>query len=360
MVETRKPPRTNLARGFERLWLALEESDPDWLRLTQSLKTVLAVLLTLGMIYPFAPDDSFLCAVGAGFLMQSGEGANRRWQQLTMVISGLAIIIVAVLGAAASSHQELKEALLIVVAFLIFYLRRFVPRRQGFTAYGFVVCLLATVLPGGGAQALTHAEVLAAALLVAFFVFFFIRPPNPLRAFAVGTRVFCVSIADLLRTLGIKSEAKQVAKFEHLVKRALRFNQALADSFVPGPDSALTDELLVGQYDAWQSLQMLQDSLSHLTPADAKRLPEVWRALESALDSLAASFDLPLDPRLEADPTGTPERLNALQIELLRSAGRPDRSWVYFGGILLAGRRLLSQAERLASSLQASAARGGL
>jgi hypothetical protein len=173
----------------------------------------------------------------------------------------------------------------------------------------------------------------------------------------VGTRVFCISVADLFRALGVQGETKQAAKYEHLVKRALRFNQALADSFVPGPDSKLTDELLVEQYDAWQSLQMLQDSLSRLTAADAERLPHVWRLLQSALDALASCFDQTSDPSSEADSTIASQRLNALQIELLRSGGQPDRSWVYFGGILLAGRRLETQAERLASSLKAGAMR---
>ena len=345
-------PGIDWAGGFERLWLTLEAMDPDWLRLTQSLKTVLAVVLTLAIIYPFTGSDLFLSAIGAGFLMQCGEGANRRRQQLTMLICGLALILLAVLGAAANSHREAKEALVIVVAFLTFYLRRFIPRRPGFTAYAFVICLLATVLPGGREQAITHAEVLAAALLVAFVVFFFIRPPNPRRAFAVSTRVFCRSVADLLRAIGRQSNAIEAGKFEHLVKRSLRHSQALSDSLVPSPDTKLTDELLLGQYDAWQSLQMLQDSLGRLTATDAERLPVVWSALLAALEALANSFDRPLGPQPEGGAITSGQSMNGLQIELLRSGGQPDRSWVYFGGIVLAGRRLEAQAHQLAASLK--------
>ena len=346
------------AGRLERLRLTLEAMDPDWLRLAQSLKTVLAVVLTLGIIYPFAPDDSFLSAIGAGFLMQCGEGANRRRQQLTLIICGLALILLAVLGAAANSHREAKEALVIIVAFLTFYLRRFITRRPGFTAYGFVVCLLATVLPGGRQQAVTHSEALAVALLVAFVVFFYLRPPNPLRAFAVSTRVFCRSVADLLRALGGQSSANTVAKYEHLVKRALRYSQALADSLVPGSDTELTDELLLGQYDAWQTLQMLQDSLGRLSTADALRLPVVWSALLAALEALATSFERQLEPKPEGGATTSSPSMNGLQIELLRSGGQPDGSWVYFGGIILAGRRLEAQASRLAGSLKSRAGEG--
>ena len=352
MDRSNTTPGTDWAGGLERLWLTLEAMDPDWLRLTQSLKTVLAVVLTLAVLYPFAQGDFFLSAIGAGFLMQCGEGANRRRQQLTLVICGLALILLAVLGAAANSHRELKEALVIVVAFLTFYLRRFIPRRPGFTAYGFVICLVATVLPGGRQQEFSHAEALAAALLVAFVVFFYVRPPNPLRAFAVSTRVFCRSVADLLRTLGEPSNGVTAAKFEHLVKRALRHSQALADSLVPGPDSKLTDELLLGQYDAWQSLQMLQDSLGRLTTEDAERLPVVWSALSAALEGLAKSFDRPLGPEPEGGPITSGRSMNGLQIELLRSGGQPDRSWVYFGGIVLAGRRLEARAHQLVGSLE--------
>jgi hypothetical protein len=352
MARSSTKPGIDLAGRVERLWLTLEAMDPDWLRLTQSLKTVLAVVLTLGIVYPFASSDSFLSAVGAGFLMQCGEGANRRRQQLTLVICGLALILLAVLGSAANSHREAKEALVIAVAFLTFYLRRFITRRPGFTAYGFVVCLLATVLPGGRQQAVTHAEALAVALLVAFIVFFYLRPPNPLRAFAVSIRVFCRSVADLLRSLGGRSNPQTVAKYEHLVKRALRYSQALSDSLVPGEDTELPDELLLGQYDAWQSLQMLQDSLGRLTAADAERSPVVWSALVAALEALATSFEGPLEPEPKTGATVSSPNMDGLQIELLRSGGQPDRSWVYFGGIVLAGRRLDAQANRLAGSLK--------
>jgi hypothetical protein len=352
MERSNTQPAIDWAGGLERLWLTLEAMDPDWLRLTQSLKTVLAVVLTLGILYPFAGGDLFLSAVGTGFLMQCGEGANRRRQQFTLVICGMALILLAVLGAAASSHREEKEALVVVVAFLTFYLRRFITRRPGFTAYGFVVCLLATVLPGGRQQAISHAEALAVALLVAFVVFFYLRPPNPLRAFAVSTRVFCRSVADLLRALGGQSNAITAAKYEHLVKRALRHSQALSDSLVPGPDTRLTDELLLGQYDAWQTLQMLQDSFARLTTADAERLPVVWSALVAALEALATSFERPLEPERNGGAATSSLSMNGLQIELLRSVNEPDRSWVYFGGIVLAGRRLDAQAHQLAGCLK--------
>ena len=358
MEQSNTQPGIDWAGKLERLQLTLEAMDPDWLRLTQSLKTVLAVMLTLAIIYPLAPGDVFLSAVGAGFLMQCGEGANRRRQQITLIIFGLAVILLAVLGAAANSHREAKEVLVIVVAFLTFYLRRFVTRRPGFTAFGFVVCLLATVLPGGRQQAVSHTEALAVALLVAFVVFFYLRPPNPLRALAVSTRVFCRSVADLLRALGGQSDARTVAKFEHLVKgRGLHYSQALSDNMVPGPETKLTDELLLGQYDAWQTLQMLEDSLGRLTAADAERLPVVWSALLAALEVVATSFERPLTPEPEGGVTTSSQSMTGLQIELLRSGGQPDRSWVYFGGIILAGRRLDAQASRLAGSLKSRSGR---
>ena len=203
-----------------RLRITLEASDPGWLRLTQSLKTVLAVLLTMGILYAIPPADLFLARLGAGFLMQCGEGINRRRQRITFLICGLAAIGLASLGALASSSRELRELLVIVVAFLTFYLRRFIPHRPGFTAYGFVLCLLATVFPGGSERAVSHAEVMAIAFLVAFAVFFRVRPPNPFDAFDVGTRIFCSGVAGFLRSIATNPLGERTGRSEHLVKRA--------------------------------------------------------------------------------------------------------------------------------------------
>lgn len=352
MEPSNEQTRGNWTSGLERLWLAWEASDPDWLRLTQSLKTLLAVLLTMGIVYLLAPGDLFVSAIGAGFLMQCGEGVTRRRQQLTLVLCGLAVMVLAAFGAAVSSHREAREALIIAVAFLTFYLRRFVPRRPGFTAYAFVVCLLATVLPGGRDRALMHTEVLGIASIVAFLVFFYIRPANPIQAFAAGTRIFCTTVANFLYSLGPECDDRQAAKNQHLVKRALRFNQALADGLEDGVADRTIDELLVGQYDVWQTLEMLQDSLCHLAAEDLQRLPGICTVLREALDGLATSFDRRNGRQLEASLPPARKSMNAVQIELLRSNGEPDYSWVHLGGVVQAGRRLEAQAERLVEALQ--------
>jgi hypothetical protein len=349
---TKAAARLDWSGARQRLWLAWQASDPDWLRLTQSLKTVLAVVVTLGIVYPLAPGNVFLSAIGAGFLMQCGEGTTRLRQQLTLLLCGLALMLLASLGAAASSHRELREALIIVVAFLTFYLRRFVTRRPGFTAYAFVVCLLATVLPGGREQAVRHIEVLGVALTVAFVVFFYLRPPNYRNAFAAGTRVFCACVGSLLRVLDVESDPQESTSYQHLVKRALRFNQALADGLQDGPDSQAIDELLVGQYDVWQSMEMLEDSLGHLQKSNLERLPGIAKAMRVGLDNLACAFDRRGAGPDEQGQPASARCLSALEIELLRSKSHPDRSWVYLGGILLAGRRLETQAERMAERVR--------
>lgn len=346
-----EPIQVACADGIERLRLTLHANDPSWLRLTQSLKTVLAVLLTMGIVYWLAPADLFLASVGAGFLMQCGEGVDRRRQQMTMLVCALAAITLAATGAMAGAHLLLRDILIVGVAFFTFYLRRFVPRRPGFTAYGFVLCILATVLPGGAEHGAQHALVLAVAAVVAFVVFFFIRPPDPPRAFAVGTRVFCSCTADLLSVLVDSSPALRAARYQHLVQRALRFNQALADSLQPGTETERINELLLGQYDVWQLLQMLEDSLGHLSPADAQRFPRVWGGLINAIAELASTFHLAGTAYREEPSTPVCAHMRALEEKLLRADVSPDASWVHFGGIVLAGCRLEVQAERLINML---------
>jgi hypothetical protein len=346
-----KPRNTESAGWLERLRLILEASDPGWLRLTQSVKTVVAVLLTMGIIYSLEPGDLFLGSVGAGFLMQCGEGVSRRRQQITLVTCGLAFIALAALGAAAGSPRELKEILIIAVAFLTFYLRRFITRRPGFTAYGFVVFLLSTVFPGGRGQALSHVEVLAIAFIVSYAVFFFIRPPEPHRAYAIGTRIFCSSVADLLHTLSLARPGERADRCEHLVKRALRFNQALADNFLPGSESFWTDELLAEQYETWQLLQMLQDSLTHLCPQDEQLRPAAWGALRAGLEGLSEKYAELGVTQSRLPPPGN-QIMQPLADALLATGADADISWAYFGSILMAARRMENQVARLAGILR--------
>jgi hypothetical protein len=284
--------------------------------------------------------------------MQCGEGVSRRRQQLTLLTCGLAAVALVALGAAASSRQELRELLVIVVAFLTFYLRRFIPRRPGFTAYGFVLCLLATVFPGGSEQALSHAEVLAISFTVAFAVFFIVRPPNPLEAFAVGTRIFCSSVANLLEALAENPTGKRAGRCEHLVKRALRFNQALADNFLPGSESLWSDKLLLEQYEAWQLTQMLRDSLDHLSAARSTSQTKIWPTVRASLQGLARYYESLGIGGDSAKPIETVDVMHLLKSEVVTGESKPDLSWAYLGGILLAGRRMQSQAMRLASILR--------
>jgi hypothetical protein len=182
---------------------------------------------------------------------------------------------------------------------------------------------------------------------VAFLVFFFIRPPNPARAFAAGARIFGIGVANFLHSLEPGCDERLTAKNQHLVTRTLQFNQALADSLEDEVNSKQIDELLIAQYDVWQSLEMLQDSLGHLSSEDIERMPGVKNALSDALASLAAAFDPRTERANGAGLSSSGKSMNVLQIELLRPGSQPDRSWVYFGGVLLAGRRLETQTDRL-------------
>ena len=132
---------------------------------------------------------------------------------------------------------------------------------------------------------------LAIAFAVAFAVFFIVGPPNPLEAFAVGTRIFCSSVADLLEALAEDPPGKRTGRCEHLVKRALRFNQALDDNFLPGSESLWSDKLLLEQYEAWQLMQMLQNSLDHLSSARATSQTKIWPALRASLQGLARYYE---------------------------------------------------------------------
>jgi hypothetical protein len=284
VCQTASPPAAWSTAAVER-WAR----DPGALRLTQGLKTVLAVLLVLVVLRPFVPFYQMLPgALGTGFLMQCGEGTTRRQRQLTMVVSGLVMILLAVVGGMLEGYEEIKEILIVVVAFLTFYVRRYVPGKPGFTSYGFVTFLLASILPGGLERAAMNAVLLVVALVVAFTVFFLIRPPDVLGAFAQTVRARCAAQAVLLHQPSVAA-TNLSSRIQRVIVRLGALAQALLDAAPPGPIRERAEELQREQIDIRQMVQMLLNALVQIE-ADPDRPAEVMPLLKPVLEAYAVDF----------------------------------------------------------------------
>lgn len=312
--------RVNPVNHFRRWTGALQERDPGLLRLTQALKTVLAVVVSLCIFYRSPTETRLFAAISTAFLMQCTSTGSRRRQQETMLISGLSMILVAGLGSGLFRHPWAQHLLLIVLAFIVFYVMRFLPDQNQFPTFGFILCLLAIHLGGGTAGAGRDVLASGVALPVSFSTFFFLRPPNRLAAFMDATAMFCADAASALHVL-LRRDATETAKslgpIRSGMQRQINFNQQVLDQW-PEQDSrpnqinlhekasdrrdplTLITDVLLRQYESLQAIEMLEHSLAELNhktdPAPAGLAcgdvvpPELRARLEELLRRLSAGF----------------------------------------------------------------------
>lgn len=306
-------------------FLRLRERDPGLLRLTQALKTVLAVLISLAIFYGSPTEKRLFAAISTAFLMQCTSTGGRRRQQLTLLVSGLSMMLVAGLGAALYRFPWAQHLLLVALALAVFYVIRFLPDQNQFPIFGFILCLLAIHLGGGSAGARADVMAVAVALPVAFATYFAIRPPDRLAAFIEATRLFCLETAaalDVLRRLQIRpGDSNPLGPIQGRMQRLINFGQQVLDQW---PEQALrpnqinhhkaTDrrdnlmlitDVLLRQYESLQAVEMLEQSMlelaktsdpvpvglncGNLIPPELKeRLNELLRHLSAGFQTLAA------------------------------------------------------------------------
>jgi hypothetical protein len=137
-------------------------------------------------------------AAGSAYIMQCSSAGPLRRKQLTMLISGLAMAAVVGLAGALKGHLWLQDILIVSVAALAYYFRRFLPDKNQFPIFGFVLCVLASVLSTGWRQGLQDMLAVATGAPIAFGTYFFILPPNIVRAAHDQIRYFREDAAEFL------------------------------------------------------------------------------------------------------------------------------------------------------------------
>lgn len=290
------PPTHALAR-LPALLRPLRVFDPGLLRLTQAFKTLAAVLIVLALFHSATLQTKLFGGIGAGFLMQCTSTGTRRRQQLTMSVTAICMIAAVGLGSGLSGHPRLQDALLVALAFIAFYVRRFLPDQNMFPVFGFVLCLLATALPAGWERARGEMLALAVAFPVAFGIFFYVAPPDRLRAFADALEMFFARSSEFLRSLSGalrtgRSPDRRLPKSFQRLRDNVSFNQQLLDQWPgegrhpnqigrnapPGARDAqvaLITELLLREYESLQAISMLEQSVTELTQVTRRKSPPV-------------------------------------------------------------------------------------
>ncbi len=258
-----------------------------------------AVFLAL-LIFHWADVQTRLFAgMGAAFLMQCSSTGPRKRQMLTMIITGISMMVAVGLGSGLEAHKLAQDVLLAVVTFTVFYVRRFLPDQNMFPLFGFILFVLSTALPGGWARARMEMVAMAAGIPVTVAIYFFIYPHWPavgfrdsLQLFLGKASFFMRALSDMLQVDRSEDTGVQLGELLIVMQEKMRFDQDLVDNFAPREAMARSRNtyyvLLVHQYEAYQAQRMLHEAMSQLLAA---RAGDNWRRhLKKLLLHLSEAF----------------------------------------------------------------------
>lgn len=121
--------------------------DPGHFQLKQSLKTILAILISLWLMRDEAMITKLMAGAAAGFSMQ-GVVARTWMMRITHVIFFMLINSVAFsLGLLVRESPVGTAITLVILGFLVNYIRRFGLENSLAPLMAWVLCFLATILP---------------------------------------------------------------------------------------------------------------------------------------------------------------------------------------------------------------------
>lgn len=171
-------------------------NDPGLLRARQAARTVLAVAISLACSHGHGSLLSLFAAFAAAAFMQANSGFSRRQRQRTMLVTGTGTAALVLIGGLCHGHRLRAEAFLLAAAFLCFFARHYVPDRNLFPLYSFVLAVLAETFAGAWPQTLWIALAVLSGLPIAFVVYFYVWPPHFARRFVIGVSAFGTVTAE--------------------------------------------------------------------------------------------------------------------------------------------------------------------
>ncbi len=237
----------------------LVESDPGLLRFRQALKSVVAVALAVAVFSRASGVITLFAGISAAFLMQCVDSGSRRRQQASMAATAGAMMIMAPIASALHGHRAAETALLVCWAAAVFYARRFLQGNGAFTLFAFTEVLLASALPGNPTGQFQTAAV---GFVIAFFMRFWVWPPDEARAFCDAVRFFNRRAAHIANAANHDS-----ADLERL-HAAVVFGQNLLAEHSELQPEGVYQRLVSRQFDALQSLRMLHEARSRAAGTD--------------------------------------------------------------------------------------------
>lgn len=271
---------------LRRVKRALLAADPGLMHAEQALETLAAVLIAAVALRPFGQPASLFGVLAAGFVLQCVAGRTRRAQLAGMAAVGLALVVVAALGALLGHVPVVGTALLIAGAFVALRARSAVPSPT-FTLFPFVFLALSAALARSAARVPAEALAIAAGVACALVVHAIAPRPSAARAYDHVLSAFCAESASLLRLLAAVACGADPDRLGRRIDRGLRALERGADlggtiADTLGDGEPPLDALVRDQHEAVHAVVALRRSVESDSLCDDAR-----RALAALLARLA-------------------------------------------------------------------------
>ncbi len=270
-----------------------KQLDPGFLRLKQAIKTLLAILIGLAVLHPWA--SAYMQLYGAltiGFAMQSHKGKSWRDQMMTACYAYPSFLFFYFLAALCKPYPFLTSALLVFSGFLVFYVQRLGPRFLVFPNFTWALCFLGSIFPN---QSLINIAYNLMAMLIGcfitFMVYFFIWPNKPEKMFFKNVEIYFKNSKKLLCWLaryyyGKKSTRELLLEKSIQMKRirdTIVLNQTIYTNYSDSDqEGAILQKIYLDQYTHSKALGIIVHSTSELALAHI-HLPEAVQKVILAL-----------------------------------------------------------------------------
>ena len=250
--------------------------DPGLMQTRKAIKSTLALLITLFIIFFWVPKIGVLFAcIGAMFITVCSEGGNTKKRVNSLFIASMGFFIALTLGWLLYPYTIIANIVLILLTFIAFYIRRFGARYLLFPPTAVVIYLLAISFPVQSMRdGLFESLAMLIAGVVAIMVFLSLwRDQSPLLSVRHQmSRIF--KRYDTLLTALINDIERNapVTTYRHQRELLVRLGEDLSDMFTSLGKVTLqhytqtwVEQFWVKQFAFYKALTMVWESLLQLS-----------------------------------------------------------------------------------------------
>jgi len=270
-------------------------NDPGFVRVRHATRTIVSVAISLVCLHPLGnPLLALFGAFATAAFMQANSGVTIRQRMLVMSAMGAGTSLLVFAGGFCHGHRVAAEIFLIVAAAICFWARHYVPDRNLFTLYAFVLAVLAETDSGPWPQPLWIGLVVLSGLPIAFVVYFYIWPPSFPRRFAIAVRSFLTLTARHMNGIVTSLERRRRWPNNEKDVASLRATLAATDTLTARMKGAAVgqaaDRVVRLMRRVVVCFELLEESVEAASQRELNDLARAVAAIENAFREARASF----------------------------------------------------------------------